>query len=289
MVKKHSKKVRKPKTKDPKIVINITNNKPKTRKRKAITNKYKAKGTGIIHVNDKYNPVANTMYMGNPGGIPTSNKPVYDLTPYINKIPNPASIPAVLPVAPSPIVVPKIKYVPMKPRFQTGHSGFDKLSLKDMKDKAKELVIKTGKLKTKEHYFNAFAKHYTKGTKEKHTPDEPIIEEPVITPEKKIISTSEKKLHLQQAKAKALTYSKKKYGEHIGNDDSSDEMPKAVVNKRGQKIIRPPHTAFEMANFLTSPAMDQIRNEENERNKMMNEEFYSTQKRSPETDAMHHY
>ena len=164
--------VKKKVVKDPKIVINIVNNKEGTKGKKVKpkrkrTKKPIYKTSGIIHQNDKYNPIANTMYMGN-SGIPTysnpsllqqSNKPEYSIVPY-NKITSP---PIQEPKIISPVTTKPLLQIkaPIKRtgRYKTGNEEFDNMTLKQCKIKAEELGIYKKSLNTKSKYKMAFQKY----------------------------------------------------------------------------------------------------------------------------------
>ena len=187
-IEKKPKKERKTRSKDPKIVINITNNKEKKtnkRKRKVI-HKSKHERTGIVHVNDRYNSHANTMFMGG-SSIPISNKPEYQLTPYIPSQISASPI-APMPNIPAPLLIKNKKIPPIRqklPRFKT-NTPFDKLTLSELKAKAKDLGFNSSKLKTKSQYFDAFKMYMKSMSKPKHDDGHmaPVINEPNMPPTK---------------------------------------------------------------------------------------------------------
>jgi len=163
---------------DAKVIININNKNESGKhkhKRKSTSTSSKSKHSrqGIIHANDTYNPNATTMLIG--GAIPniTSNKAEYNLEPYNKALLTAPQLTIQAPptVEKPKIVKPKIILKPKTKRFKTGHSEFDKITLDELKAKAKELNIKTGKLRTKEDYFNAFSKKFNEKK-------QVIIEEP---------------------------------------------------------------------------------------------------------------
>lgn len=166
--------VKKKEVKDPKIVINIVNNKEGTKGKKVKPKKKRAKKKpvqktlGIIHQNDKYNPIANTMYMGN-SGIPTysnpsllqqSNKPEYSIVPYNKVTSPPTQEPKIItPVTTKPLLQIKAPIKRAGKRFKTGNEEFDNMTLKQCKIKAEELGIYKKSLNTKSKYKIAFQKY----------------------------------------------------------------------------------------------------------------------------------
>lgn len=187
LVKKQRKTKAKTKTtKTPNIVINITNKNDSEkskhkRKNNHSLNKKAINRMGIDHLNDKYNPHAVTTLLSSGGSIPTnSNKPEYSLVPYSKSplLALPAPVPSsFMPPAPEPEIkkfsVPlKLKNKTRKPKFTTGFKPLDKITIPQLKAKAKELNINTKGFTRKEQYIEALDK---KNNEKKRS--DPIIQE----------------------------------------------------------------------------------------------------------------
>lgn len=191
-VKKERKTKAKTKTKNtkvPNVIINITNknNSKKSkhkRKNNHSSNKKAINRMGIDHLNDKYNPQAITSLISGSGSIPTlnSNKPEYSLVPYSKSplltLPAPVPDSFIPPVAvPEPEIkrfsVPlKLKNKTRRPKFATGFKPLDKITIPQLKAKAKELNINTKGFTRKEQYIEAL---YKKNNEKKRS--DPVIEE----------------------------------------------------------------------------------------------------------------